>query len=249
MSTIEKRFISTCSTTADGRIVSGYGSVFDSPANIGNMFTEIVRAGAFKRSIQEGRDTQFRVNHSPDFVLARVGNKTLSLSEDSTGLRFRANVARTTVGNDLLALIKRQDLRGCSFAFFPQKERWSRGKDANGNACDVRELLDVDLYDCSVVAEPAYDATSVQMDSKDNEWDWLDDLDGDDGLGDGGEPNQPRSRSLRMPLHAMLPAVPSGCPIELRQRLDSAIALSGTPPTSPQERILRTQALIWLSKE
>ena len=51
-------------------------------------------------------------------------------------------------------------MAGCSFGFLPVRDTWSEG------AKPVRELRDVDLFEITITANPAYDATSVQVRSK-----------------------------------------------------------------------------------
>src|SRR5262249_50066152 len=125
------------------------------------MFLERVRPGAFMRAIRERQDTQLRLNHDANLIVSRISNQTLRLQEDSKGLRFEATVAKTSVGDDLIELVKTQTLRGCSFSFVARQESWSKVRDASGRQRDLRDLLDVDLYDVSVVSDPQYSGTSV----------------------------------------------------------------------------------------
>ena len=69
----------------------------------------------------------------------------------------------TTHGNDLAILVDRGDVSACSFGFKVRDggERWElRG------AQTVRELLDVELYEITLTANPAYPDTSVAMRNK-----------------------------------------------------------------------------------
>lgn len=139
---------------AEGRRLVGYAATFGTEARIGD-FTETIRAGAFRQSLEAGRDVLALVDHDPGKLLARTSTGTLRLSEDTQGLRFELDVPDTTLGRDLLAMAERGDLGGMSFAFtIPEGgERWDGRK---------RELRAVDLREISVVhAWPAYDGTSV----------------------------------------------------------------------------------------
>lgn len=147
----------------------GYAAVFNTPTDLG-YWTEIVKPGAFTRTLQEGCDVRALFNHDPNYVLGRTkdGGKTgtLSLAEDATGLRFEVQVPDTQVARDLMVLVERGDVDQCSFAFSIREQNWNAQTDADGNTVEVREILDVDLSDCSVVVYPAYPTTSVEARSK-----------------------------------------------------------------------------------
>jgi HK97 family phage prohead protease len=143
---------------AAGRKLEGYAAVFDSPARV-RGFTEIIKAGAFRTSLDARGDVLALVDHDPSRLLARTGSGTLRLAEDSRGLAFEIDVPDTQLGRDVLALAERRDLGGMSFSFRPKSEAWP--------APDRRELRAVELVEISVVqAFPAYAATSVQARSE-----------------------------------------------------------------------------------
>lgn len=58
--------------------------------------------------------------------------------------------------------VKRGDIRGMSFAFSTRSDRWTFAKDGEKEP-DLRELLDIDLREVSIVAFPAYPDTSVAV--------------------------------------------------------------------------------------
>jgi uncharacterized protein len=194
MNHTERRFTHqplTRAATDAARVIRGYAAVFDSIADIGSQFLERVQRGAFSRSIREQKSVSCLINHDPSRLVGRVPN-TLLLEEDSRGLRFRCDVAATSDGDTLLTLLRRGDWNACSFAFAPVKDSWSRTKAADGTIRDLRTLEDVDLYDVSIVTEPAYSDTSVSADDE---------------------------RSL-LRMAAMFPAGPPvSAPLELRTRL------------------------------
>lgn len=140
---------------ASGRKLEGYAAVFNTEARIAD-FTEIIMPGAFRRSLNSGRDIVALVDHDPTRLLARTRTGTLKLSEDSRGLAFEIQVPDTQAGRDVLVLGDRKDLGGMSFGFTVEKdgERWQ------GNRRELRALT---LHEISVVsAWPAYDGTIVQ---------------------------------------------------------------------------------------
>jgi len=140
-------------STGNGQII-GHAAVFDSETTIGGAFSEVIRKGAFARAIREKQDVRMLWNHDSNFLLGRTKSGTLTLEEDSVGLKFVCDLPDTQIGRDVRTLIKRGDASGCSFAFVPRKEKWN-------DDTDVREILDCDLYDTSVVTYPAYGGTDV----------------------------------------------------------------------------------------
>jgi len=138
---------------AAGRRLEGYAAVFDSPARVGG-FTEVIKPGAFKATLEKRADVLALVDHDPSRLLARTGSGTMRLAEDARGLHFEIDVPDTQLGRDVLALAERRDLGGMSFSFHPRAQAWP--------AADRRELRAVDLIEVSIVqAFPAYAATSV----------------------------------------------------------------------------------------
>lgn len=139
-------------------VISGYAAVFNSPTNIGSMFREVIKPGAFARAIKENQDVRALVDHIPDKILGRTKSGTLRLSEDEKGLRYEIDPPNTTVATDLLESIRRGDIDQSSFAFTPKSQTWRK----DGEQL-VREINDVDLYDVSPVTYPAYESTSVSV--------------------------------------------------------------------------------------
>jgi len=146
---------------AGGRKLAGHAAVYDSPSQDLGGFIEIVKPGAFKRSLESNsRDQLALVQHMPHLVLGRRGAGTLRLWEDQRGLAFEIDLPSTSTANDLLVSIERGDISGASFAFVVPKggERW----DVRGDTA-VRELREVDLLEVTVTPTPAYLDTSVAV--------------------------------------------------------------------------------------
>lgn len=150
----------------DGTVrVSGYAAVFDEEANIGDVFREVVRPGAFRAAIERGDDVEFLINHG-GLPLARSTSGTLKLNEDKRGLRIESDLD----GNDpdvrrIVPKMKRGDLSKMSFAFSMDggTQRWG-----SSGGEELREIIEVgDLSDVSIVGRPAYDGTSIALRSRD----------------------------------------------------------------------------------
>jgi HK97 family phage prohead protease len=139
----------------------GYASVFNSKSQDLGGFVEIVRPGAFTRALTGGADVRALVNHDPNLILGRSAAGTLVLVEDERGLRVEILPPDTQAGRDTLESVRRGDLDGMSFAFRAIQDKWDYSDKARGTM--LRELLDVDLFDVSVVAFPAYPKTDVAL--------------------------------------------------------------------------------------
>lgn len=142
-----------------GRRLAGYAATFDTPARIGG-FTETIRPGAFRASLADpARDCLMLVDHDPGRLLGRASSGTLRLREDGRGLAFELDLPDTQLGRDVLTLVQRGDVGGCSFGFRAQDEAWP--------APDRRELRVVDLLEISAVhAWPAYGETTIAARSR-----------------------------------------------------------------------------------
>ncbi len=136
------------------RTLVGYASVFNSPADIGGWFTEVIAPGAF--SLQLGADVRALVDHDSGRVIGRTKSGTLRLSEDAKGLKVEIDVPNTTDGNDLWELVERGDVNSMSFGFRVLKETWDETVDP-----PLRTVHEVELMEVSAVAWPAYEDTEL----------------------------------------------------------------------------------------
>ena len=136
----------------------GHAAVFNSPSQDLGGFIEIVKPGAFTRTLKTDRDPLALVQHMPQLVLGRRSAGTLKLTEDVQGLAFEIDVPDTQTARDLLVSVERGDVRGASFAFSTPAggDRW----EVRGDKV-IRELLDVDLHEITITAQPAYLDTTV----------------------------------------------------------------------------------------
>lgn len=127
---------------------------YDSMSEDLGGFIEVIRAGAFTKSLQEA-DIRCLWNHDAEKVCGRSGNSTLTLEDRTDGLHFEAELPAVSWAGDLFASVSRRDAPGVSFGFIPVKDRWTF--DDTGKGSDMRELLEVRLFEVSVgVTFPAY---------------------------------------------------------------------------------------------
>lgn len=140
---------------SDGKI-TGYAAVFNQRSELlYGSFREVIKPGAFTGSL--GNDIRALWNHDTGYVLGRNRSGTLNLREDERGLKVEISPPDTQWARDLMVSIKRGDISQMSFGFQTKKDGWS--SDADGT--QVRELIDVNLHEVSVVTFPAYPQTSV----------------------------------------------------------------------------------------
>lgn len=146
--------------TEKGRTIGGYAAVFNSEADIGGYFREVIAPGAFADALSQ--DVRALVDHDSGRVIGRTKAGTLRLRQDDTGLAVEIDLPDTTDGRDLGTLIERGDVSGMSFGFIVTKQRWDETQDP-----PLRTIEAVDLREVSVVAFPAYDDTSIALRSLD----------------------------------------------------------------------------------
>ena len=149
--------------TNDGKPkITGYAAVFNAKSEMlsdwfGDGYTEVIRSGAFAKTIQE-EDIRALVNHDSNYVLGRNRAGTLSLIENRKGLQVEIEPPDTQWSRDLQISMKRGDVSQMSFGFQVIKDRWTDNKEDKSL---TRELLEVKLFDVSVVTFPAYPQTSA----------------------------------------------------------------------------------------
>lgn len=147
--------------TPDGVVgLSGYAAVFDSEAH-----GEVVRRSAFNKTLQEGADVRFLINHDGLPLARRSGSPddTMRLRVDNVGLRMEIDELdmASPVVQSLVSAIKRGDIDQMSFAFMAVRDNYTPD--------GVRELTEVKLVDVSAVTYPWYEQTSIGMKSDDRE--------------------------------------------------------------------------------
>lgn len=140
--------------------ISGLAAVFNSLSQDLGGYRERIVPGAFKSSIAPPADIRALYDHDSGKLLGRTSAGTLSVWEDAVGLRFKVELPDTSYARDLTQLVKRRDIRGCSFGF-RVPEKGDRILHESGQI--VRELIEVNLSEVSIVGSPAYSATSLQL--------------------------------------------------------------------------------------
>lgn len=158
LDSIEFRVAKTGSAKLAARKLSGYAAVFNVYSSPELGFMEVIRPGAFTKTLKES-DIRALWNHNSDMVLGRNKSGTLRLVEDEQGLAYEIDLPNNTAGNDCHETVARGDVNQSSFRFRTIKDNWFIDDAQGGALC--RELLEVRLMDVSPTTFPAYEATSV----------------------------------------------------------------------------------------
>ena len=108
---------------------SGYACVTDVGYDVSDWlygdYTEFVRQGAFAKTLADGADVPFKLNHD-GMTLARTASKTMQLSEDDTGLYVEARFdPRNPDVQKIQSAMERGDMDEMSFAFWVTRQAWS----------------------------------------------------------------------------------------------------------------------------
>jgi uncharacterized protein len=161
---------------ADGSVWAvGYAVKYNQLSRqIGWGFREKFLPGAFDECLLHDPNTDIdydticAYNHRA--LLGRRSAKTLELSSDEIGLKYRVLLADTTTGRDVRIGIERGDIRYCSFSFrvAAQGDGWEEDA-ANGT---VRSISKVKyLFDVAPVDDPAYAQTEISIEAAQRSYD------------------------------------------------------------------------------
>jgi len=133
-------------------VVKGYASIFN---NI-DSDNDIIRNGAYKKTLSESGS---RVKYLYQHDMEKPIGKMLSMREDEKGLMFEAEIAKTTLGKDVMELIRAGISTENSVGIMPVR------KEMNGEG--QREIYEVRLFEVSAVTLAANDEAKI-LDYKGN---------------------------------------------------------------------------------
>lgn len=137
--------------SADGSF-SGYGSVFD----VEDSYKEIVKPGAFRKSLSAWK----KKGTLPPILWQHDGRlpigKYTKMSEDGTGLYLEGQllINDLPLAKEAYALMRENVITGLSIGFNTKRSEWDQDK-------MVRYLLEVDLWEVSLVTFPANEAAGI----------------------------------------------------------------------------------------
>jgi HK97 family phage prohead protease len=160
---IERRFtvrpVEVRETPGRGPMICGYAAVWDTPSVDFGGFVETIARDAFTRTLADKSIRRHAFwNHETRLVLGSEANGSLVLRQDNVGLWYECWPQPTSYANDLLLLLKSGDVCKSSFGFTMSKNQY-RWEDSPGVV--KRVVVDPDLFEVSVVTEPAYPDTEA----------------------------------------------------------------------------------------
>ncbi len=124
---------------------AGYAAIFDRADRGG----DVVRGGAFARSLKRSGATPLLWQHDPARPIGRVEY----LKEDRRGLRVIGRLSSGAAGREAAALLKEGAVGGLSFGY--------RVRAASGEG--PRELTELELVEVSLVTMPMQPKARVHM--------------------------------------------------------------------------------------
>ena len=153
--------------TEEGKMwLEGYAAVYNRYSEelsfMGVPFKEIIRPGAFRKVLEKNPDVTLLFNHDDGSVMATTSRGNLTLEENQTGLKFRAELFPDDWDSKrVYSKVKNGLIKQCSFAFAVGEDGDDEKPQKDGTF--IREIHEIGyLADVSVVTRPAYPQTTVQ---------------------------------------------------------------------------------------
>ena len=165
------------------RLIEGYAVVFNKRShllwdyNSYDVVEEEISPAAITMDMLREQDIVACINHQQNQILARWrgGEGSLELEIDEVGLKVRFSAPDTPWGQQAYEGVKRGDYYGMSFGYYNKLDESgdevgvTYEKEGEGeNAVTVRYVHSIYcIFDVSIVAHPAYEDTSVEARSMD----------------------------------------------------------------------------------
>jgi hypothetical protein len=160
--TMEKRSINfELRAKPESRTIFGTATVFNSSYDMG-WYDEEMSSDSLNEA--DMKDVVALFNHDMNMVLARTSSGTLKLNVTGNAMEYEFEAPNTSLGNDLLEMVKRGDVYQSSFAFTVEKESWQEREGSKPKRI-IRSIKKV--YDVSPVTYPANPDTMVAKRSYD----------------------------------------------------------------------------------
>lgn len=130
----------------DTRTVEGYASVFN---NV-DSYKDIVLPGAFAKTLKKKRTIPMLWQHDSDEVVGVWSE----LEERDRGLYVKGSIVDTSMGLDAYKLLKAGAITGMSIGYSTKQYEIDTEK-------NVRKLMELDLYEVSLVTFPANEKAQI----------------------------------------------------------------------------------------
>ena len=146
----------------DSVLLDGYVNAVDRESkpipSVKGRFVEKIQPGAFQRSLERRGNVDLLFNHDKNRKLGSTSEGNLQLFEDNIGLRAIC----TVTDSEVIQKAKNKQLRGWSFGFYAEKDKWEPSE----GGYEKRVVEELDLFEVTIVDDtrnPAYSATSIEM--------------------------------------------------------------------------------------
>lgn len=149
------------SANNESRKVEGYALVFNTESEDLGFYETISPEAITEETIRKS-DVMCLLDHSKNrgiLARSRYGKGSLKLSIDEKGLKYEFDAPKTSLGDELLEMIRRGDINQSSFAFSVAEggDKWEKRDNKY-----YRTITKIErLFDVSAVYTPAYTSTSV----------------------------------------------------------------------------------------
>ena len=147
----------------ESRNIYGQAVTFDTEST-GLPWVEIIHKGAITEDTIKRSDIVFTYNHNREQILARsyMGEGSLRIEVKDDGVYFDFDAPETRFGDEILTQIRRGDLMKCSFCFTVSNENESIKQRRTEDGKKHVDIYKIDeLFDLSVVVDPAYSSTFI----------------------------------------------------------------------------------------
>jgi HK97 family phage prohead protease len=160
---LEQRAIRRVEVRADDDsdpVIQGYATVYEAPYEVMGGppwgWVETIARGACDKSVREQDDVYLFFDHE-GLPLSATKAGTLTLESDSIGLYNESTIDRRSPWSmEIVSRVDRKELDAMSFAFRVIRQEWNEDY-------TERRILEVKLFDVSVVSFPANPATLAQL--------------------------------------------------------------------------------------
>ncbi len=149
----------------EGRRIRGDASVPNVIYDMGGLYREVVRPGAFMKTLRESEDLKVLWMHDQAMLLGRTGNREgepgfARIWEDDLGLHYDVpDVGERQWALDAVETVRMGLTKGSSIGMYVIKERWNQEQ----GKLPLRELLEVKLDHVSPVGDPANPKTCADV--------------------------------------------------------------------------------------
>lgn len=166
----------------DGKL-RGKAVVFNSETIIGGVFREVIRPGAFTKSLQE-RNIRLLWQHDTKLPMGSTKHGTLVLRQTDEALEVENDPPKKAPYDGYVENIQRGDVDSMSFGFEVVQQKVTRGEEGE---MDLREIIEAKLFEVSPVTFPAYGDTEIAQRAAEIRSTWADPENNDASLTGEGQ--------------------------------------------------------------